>query len=214
MDGGEGYIRRLEGLEGGDRLLRASSRMAGQCWHRRGRIRVMAGIVVVGLALCPGLVAAGGVRSEVEVKAAFLFHFSRYVQWPEARFETTTSPIVVGVLGDPEFYEVMVSTTREKRVDNRQLRIEKLGSSDDASRCHILFIGRSRKDSLAKIADDLRDTAVFAVSDAEGYVDLGGIVNFVMSDNKIRFEINDRVARESGLVVSSRLLRLATRLVE
>ena len=91
------------------------------------------------------------------------------------------------------------------------MTIETYTADRDARRCHILFIGATQRDRLEELAAGLRGAHVFSFADSEGFAELGGVGNFVISDNRVRFEINAEVAREAGLKISSRLLRLAQR---
>ena len=147
--------------------------------------------------------------SEYQIKAAFLFNFAKFVEWPPQAFPQTNSPIVIGVLGKNLFGNELEKTIRDKRVNNRPFKFKNLGSAVEATNCHILFISSSEKDNLAKIVAGLHNASVLTVSDTEGFIKAGGMINFTIEDTKIRFEISDAAAKKAGLQVSSKLLSLS-----
>jgi len=165
-----------------------------------------AGLVAAALlAAGSGLASSGATESEV--KAAFLFNFARYVEWPD---RDGNRPITIGVLGDGDFPAVLEQVVRGKLVRDRQVRVKRLSGGGELRRCHIVYIGADHAEREGEIRASLSGASVFSVADFDGFAASGGTANFVRSGKKVRFEINEDVARRSGLKVSSRLLRLAT----
>ena len=149
---------------------------------------------------------------EYQVKAAFLFNFAKFVEWPPAAFADAKSPIVIGILGDNPFGEDLAKTVRDKTVNNRPITIKKeFRSLADATNCHILFISTSEKQRLPEIFKGLRGASVLTVGETDRFTETGGMINFVTGGNKIRFQINVEAAKSAGLKVSSKLLSLASR---
>lgn len=150
---------------------------------------------------------------EEEIKAAFLFNFARYVEWPDGSFEDRGAPVRVCVLGADGFASILAESVSGKRVVERSVEVTVAKDPASTGSCHILFIGDdshvSRRDLLGRIAK----APVLTVSDSDGFARDGGIANFYRADKKVRFEINPGAARLAGLRVSSQLLRLA-RVVE
>lgn len=169
------------------------------------------GAFAAGLALAAllgtGIAVASGVATESEVKAAFLFNFARYVEWPDSNEDR---PITIGVLGDEDFPPVLERVVRGKEVRDREVQVKRLRDTDDLRSCHIVYIGSDQAARQGEIRQSLSGASVFSVADFGGFAEAGGTANFVRSGNKVRFEINEGVARQAGLKVSSRLLRLAT----
>lgn len=167
--------------------------------------------LVVFLTVLLGATVAQGAepRSEIEVKAAFLFQFSRFVDWPVDAFESDASPIVIGILGDEQLAAVFTKIVADKTVSGRPVTVETYTADRDALHCHILFIGSTQRSRLEELAALLRGSHVFSFADSEGFAELGGVGNFVMSGKKVRFQINAGAARRAGLKISSRLLDLA-----
>lgn len=164
--------------------------------------------LALALALAAGVLAAlpalGG-PSEHEVKAAYLYNFARYVTWPATAFGSPSDPLRICVLGDDDFEAVLSATVSDKRVGERPVVAERRENASQANGCHILFLKSARAGSVSELSRD----NVFTVSDVAGFAKDGGIANFLLSDNKVRFEINPGAVQKAGLQVSSRLLRLA-----
>jgi hypothetical protein len=147
--------------------------------------------------------------SEYQIKAAFLFNFAKFVDWPPEAFPGTNSPIVIGVLGKNVFGNDLENTIRDKTVNNRRFQFVEVASAAQAVHCHILFISSSEKDNLRKILDSLHHASVLTVSETDEFIKAGGMINFMIENSKIRFQINDAAAKHAGLRISSKLLSLA-----
>ena len=163
------------------------------------------------------LLAPGGGRAqespptEYQLKAAFLLNFAKFVEWPPAAFAEATSPIVLGVLGENPFGNVLEQTIRGKTINNRPLVTRVFSSSAEATNCHILFISASEKARLPEILATLRTASVLTVGETDRFTESGGMINFVRQGNKTRFQINEAAAKNVGLKISSKLLSLASR---
>ena len=147
--------------------------------------------------------------SEYQLKAAFLFNFAKFIEWPAEAFVEATSPFVIGTLGGNPFGSDLERTIRDKKINNRAIIFKEFRSLAEATNCHILFICASEKQRLPEILAGLRRTSVLTVGETEGFTASGGMVNFVQENNKIRFRINDQAAKAANLKVSSKLLSLA-----
>ena len=152
-------------------------------------------------------------QSEDQIKAAFLFNFARYVEWPDSAFEGRTDAIRICMLGEDRLAEVVSRTVSGKRVGDRPVEVDALSKLAAVSTCQILYVGERFAADVEEIVSSVSGASVFTVSDRAGFAAAGGIANFTRSDNKIRFEINPGAAKQAGLKVSSQLLRLA-KLVE
>jgi hypothetical protein len=149
--------------------------------------------------------------TEYQIKAAFLFNFAKFVDWPPESFPTTNSPIIIGVVGKNVFGNDLENVIRDKTVNNRRFQFVAVKSAAEATNCHILFISPSEKDNLKKIVDSLHNASVLTVSETDQFLQAGGMINFMIEDKKIRFQISDEAARKAGLRISSKLLSLAAR---
>jgi hypothetical protein len=148
-------------------------------------------------------------HSEYEVKAAFLFNFAKFVEWPADAFATSNSPIVIGILGKNVFGDDLTKTIRDRKVNNRAFQFRILQSATEATNCHILFISASEKDDYPNIVGTLHNASVLTVSEADGFLKAGGMINFLFEDNNIRFQISDVAAKKARLKISSKLLSLS-----
>jgi YfiR/HmsC-like len=160
------------------------------------------------------LLAIGGGRAQeprpneylYQLKAAFLLNFAKFVEWPPMAFANADSPLVLGVLGENPFGDIL----KGKAINNRLLKVEQFHSSAEATNCHILFIRASEKERLSAIIQSLGKACVLTVGDEiDGFTDKG-MINFVLREKKIRFQINDAAAKNVGLKISSKLLSLAS----
>ncbi len=149
--------------------------------------------------------------SEYEVKAAFLYNFAKFVQWPPSVIPPGASPIVIGVLGENPFQGELRRTLENKKVDDHPLVMRQFQSLTDATNCHILFISASEAGHLPQIIDRLQGKSVLTVADMEHFTENGGMIRFVLRESRVRFEINNDAARKANLRISSKLLALALR---
>jgi len=199
----------LKGIRG----LKWEEFCAGVCKKKAVRKTLTAILALLFLALAaaviPECAAQDAAPSEYQIKAAFLFNFAKFVQWPPEAFATTNSPLIIGVLGENVFGDNLEKTINHKVINERPLQFKEFHSVGEATNCHILFISTSEKAKFSKIIQGLQGTSVLTVSETGEFIDAGGMINFVLEANKIRFEINDEAAKKAGLKISSKLLSLA-----
>jgi hypothetical protein len=147
--------------------------------------------------------------SEYQIKAAYLYNFAKFVEWQSERLKGEDRPIVLGILGRDPFHEALDSL-EGKTVKGRRLVVKRFKSVRELEFCHILFVSSSEKDRLQPILTDaVKSWSVLTVGDVEGFTDAGGVIRLFFRKNNIRFEINIEAARQQGLAISSKLLRLA-----
>jgi hypothetical protein len=156
-----------------------------------------------------GVASAAPPASEYQVKAAYLFNFGQFVEWPPQAYESPVAPFVIGVLGDDPFGKILDDVVAGETVGGRPLTIRRFRSPKDISACHILFIGRSETSRLDETLEALRGRHVLTVTDIAGAELRGAIIGLVNDNNRIRMRINVAAARASHLVISSKLLRPA-----
>ncbi len=152
--------------------------------------------------------------TEYQLKAAFLFNFAKFVEWPPSSFRNDQSPITICVLGEDLFGPVLEETVKAQTVGNRGLAVKRITrvSRDDA--CHILFVSSSEEHRLDQILGRTQNWPVLTVGDIAIFTAVGGIINLVLEEKKVRFEVNLDAAERAGLKISSRLLRLAKHVYE
>jgi hypothetical protein len=169
-------------------------------------------ILLTALLAVPGTAGAEAAAPEYDVKAAFLYNFTKFVEWPSSAFHDDSSSLRLCVLGEDPFGESL-ETVAEEAVDGRTLTVVRTGWMSDPAGCQILFISRSESKRLPRILAAVQGAPVLTVSDVDGFLEQGGIINFLLQGSKVRFEINQQRADQAGLKISSKLLRLATRVV-
>jgi hypothetical protein len=147
--------------------------------------------------------------SEYQIKAAFIYNFARFIEWPTQAFADTTSPMVIGVLGENVFGDSLKQSIENKSIKGHPLQFKQFGSVEEATNCHVLFISASEKSRYSKILTQFKGTSVLTVSEADSFISDGGMINLVIVEDKVRFQINNDAAKKSGLIISSKLLSLA-----
>src|SRR5438309_6240970 len=147
--------------------------------------------------------------NEYQIKAAFLYNFAKFVEWPAEAFSEGNGSLIVGIVGEDPFGSAIDQTINGKTVNGRQLVITRLKWGQNLRACHILFISSSEHNRLGQILESLRGASVLTVGEAAQFSQQGGIIKFIMEENKLRFEINAEAAAGAGLKVSSKLLALA-----
>ena len=147
--------------------------------------------------------------SEYELKAAFLFNFAKFVEWPPDAYADTNAPIVIGILGENVFGNNLQKIINDRKVNNRGFQFRNFDSPTDATNCQILFISASKKNDFAKIISTLHNASVLTVSETDGFLKAGGMINFLLEGNNVRFQISDDAAKKARLKISSKLLSLA-----
>lgn len=148
-------------------------------------------------------------QSEDQVKAAFLFNFVRYVEWPSEVFEDDASDVKICMFKAEAFASVVKQTVSGKNVGDRNVEVDLIGNAGSTRGCHLLYVGVVGEESISDLVSNLGNAPIFTVSDAEGFAQSGGMANFFRTDSKIRFEMNPDAAKKANLKISSRLLRLA-----
>jgi len=147
---------------------------------------------------------------EHQVKAAFLFNFARFVEWPPDSPGESGDGFVLCVADDDYFAAALDQAVSGKSVDGLMLRVRRLQPLDDVRACRILYIGTGDPVRLETLLKSVRTVPVLTVAAAPGFTRRGGIINFILEDNRLRFEINPDAAQRAGLQISSKLLQLAT----
>ena len=171
--------------------------------------RVTVSLAVVALGIAAPARAGAEPPTEHQVKAAFLYNFAKFVEWPAEALPDSTTPIVIGVLGPDPFGADLDRTLAGKLVDRHPVQVRRFEEPADVARCHVLFVGIREAPALRPALARLADVPALTVGETDDFLRLGGIVRFVVADNKVRFEINKTAATRARLRLSSKLLRLA-----
>jgi len=177
------------------------------CWRGKGFKPRMTMLAVFGAAMLCG---ADQPAQEFKVKAAFLYNFARFVEWPSFAFKDANSPFVIAVVGTDPFDGALEQAVSGKTIGNRKVEIRHFDSVDKIGACQILFVPASDDESEKQINDKVKNDPVLTVGESEKFVsDGGGSVRFFTDDGKMRFEISTDATDAAKLKVSSKLLKLA-----
>ena len=145
---------------------------------------------------------------EYQIKAAFLFNFIQFVEWPPTVFKNADDPFRIGVLGQDPFNAALEETVQGETIINHKIIVEHSMQVDDLKNCQLIFISKSEKKHVTEILSALDDKPVLTVSEIEGFAERGGGINFYLEGKKVRFEVNPDAAQHDGLKISSQLLSL------
>ena len=166
-------------------------------------------MIIVNVILLPVDAHSSDANLEYQVKAAFLGNFAKFVRWPKVFFPESDSPYVFGILGDDPFGSIIDRAIEGFRIGGRQVVVKRFKNAASLEFCHILFISRSQEKNVKDIFVKLREVPTLTVSEMINFCQEGGMINFILVEGKIRFEINASAAKKAGLKVSSSLLSLA-----
>ena len=158
----------------------------------------------------PSPARAGGV-AEYQAKAAFLYNFTKFVQWPESAFASKTSPLVIGVLGSDPFGPSLDQAVAGKTAEGHPLKVVRISAtgSPQVSKCHILFVCSSEKERVGDLLSNLEGVGVLTVSDLDRFAQKGGMIQFDQDGGRISLVVNVGAAKKGNLVISAKLLQVA-----
>ncbi len=157
--------------------------------------------------------ASSGGLSEYQVKAAYLYYFTTFVDWPPETYSRTGDAVVIGILGEDPFGAILDDTLRGKSVNNRRFIVRRFASIKDARDSHVLFIAASERDRLSSILKALEGAAVLTVGDLDQFASRGGQIAFRTEGKKVRFDINVAAVERARLKIGAQLMKLG-RIVE
>ena len=158
---------------------------------------------------CVTVAAYGQSAAEYQVKAAFLFNFAKFVEWPTDVFPNADAPLQICVLGQDPFGREFEQSIVDKIVKGHRIEVAHPDGVPQARACQILFIAGSERRRIPDILQGLKGASVLTVADTPSFIQTGGIINFVLDQDRVRFEINLRAAELAHLKLSARLLTVA-----
>ena len=176
---------------------------------QRRKIRVGLFLLTMLFVGGPRLWAQTAVSKEYQIKAVCLFNFAQFVTWPPEAFTSPDQPLRIGILGGDPFGTFLDETVKGEKVGDHPLIIQRYGSIEDVQDCQILFVSASESGKLSAILSALKGKSILTVGEKEDFVQDGGMVRFFVEGNKLRLKINPEAAKDAGLTISSKLLRLA-----
>lgn len=158
-----------------------------------------------GLGVLAAAARAEGAK-EYAIKAAYLYNFAKFVEWPANRFADAKSPIVIGIVGRNVFGDELEDAVRGRKVNGRDVVVIEISSEKEMRTAHLLFVAGGDEKSFTPAVG----TGILTVGESPEFAELGGMVTFVPQGDKIRFTINLDAAERAGLKLSAQLLKLAS----
>jgi YfiR/HmsC-like len=146
---------------------------------------------------------------ESRVKAAYLYNFAKFVEWPSGAFQNPSDPAVVCVVGDERTSDVLEPAVVGKKANGRPVEARRPQSYSEFKSCHVLFIGFSDKERIAQLLSRLQGSSVLTVGQSDQFIALGGMINLALNNTIIQLEIDPEASNAAGLKISSRLLVVA-----
>ncbi len=147
--------------------------------------------------------------SEYEVKAAFIYYFTQFVDWNQGKELSASDTLYIGILGENRFNGYLEKIIAEKIVKGKPLGLVYADRIDDLKFCHIIYIPPQTEKELRQILTQLDNQCILTVGDQDNFAELGGVVGFILMNSKIKFQINQDAAERANLRLSSKLLKLA-----
>jgi YfiR/HmsC-like len=194
--------------------LPTCSFMAGGIVRGASIGRVLAVVIVLGaMALAPIRVHSDS-EETIQAEAGCLVNFPRFIEWPSGSFQSPAAPFVIGIVGRNPFGLDLARLAWEASARGRAIEVRQFRLGDDLHACQILFIGWPNQKIVMQILTSLEGSSVLTVSDASGFVNWGGMIEFTHQGEKVRFAVNDQVVKRAGIKASSNLLKLASQVIE
>ena len=161
--------------------------------------------------VCAGTLAKAQTQplTESQIKAGFLFNFTKFVEWPPDAFADPGVPLVLGIVGDNPVTDLLVETAAGKIVNGRAVIVRRFKEGQDLRSCHILFVSSSEGKHVPQILETVKGSRVLTVSETSGFAQSGGMINFFVEGNKVRLEINLDAAARASLKISAKVIAVA-----
>jgi len=177
---------------------------AGRQWRR---FLPLLFVIATGL---PGPCRANPeVGSEYQTKAAQIYAFTKFVEWPPKKFPSADSPFIIGVWGSDEITDFLRESFQSRRIKDRPVEIRHLSSKAELGPCHLVFVSRSERDRLGSVLSEMRHENILSVGESENFLRSGGVINFLSVEGATRFQINLDAANRERLKVSSKLFPIS-----
>jgi hypothetical protein len=148
---------------------------------------------------------------EYDVKAAFVYNFAKFAEWPEAAFRDPQTPLSVCIIGRGPA-ERSFEAIRDKQIKRRDVIVLANDEIRSVRACHILFLAGTDRRRTVQILESLKGAPVLTIGETSEFSEQDGVITFLSVDNKVRFEINQNAAKRAGLAISSQLLRMADKI--
>jgi hypothetical protein len=170
---------------------------------------IAACVLCITLATPAGAQSGSSDSAEYLIKAGFTYNFAKLMEWPPNAFPQPDSPIVIGILGNDPFHGTLDEVLAGKRVNARAFVVKHLRWGMEFRDCNMLFVSASESAHLDEIFHLVKGLPILTIGDTPNFARRGGIINFILEDDKVHFEVNVDAAKQANITISSRLLSLA-----
>ncbi|MDP8243209.1 MAG: YfiR family protein [Candidatus Hinthialibacter antarcticus] len=196
------FARRLSGDAA------APVRLARRTWG-------LAAIALIGFSVfaLPQSAQSQRVYDEYEVKAAFIYNCMLFVDWPNETDNESKKPYTICILGEDPFGKFLNTIARTKTIQSRPIKIQRIKSLEEFKDAHILFISKNEQRNLKKILETVSDKPILTIADFSGFADNGGVLEFLLINNRVNFRVNEKTANQAKLRMSAQLLNLAVEII-
>jgi hypothetical protein len=166
--------------------------------------------IVLGLVLlAAGRAPASPATLEYEVKAAFVYNFAKFVEWPAAAFPDPAAPVTICIVGADPFGAVLDDTVKGEQLEQHPLAVARYPDAPPPGACHLLFVSASEQRRYPALLSGVDGRRTLTIGDTISFLDAGGYFAFFLDNGRVRIAVNSDLAGTSGLKVSSKLLRVA-----
>ena len=152
------------------------------------------------------LAGSGNYDTNAKIKAVYIYNFTKYIEWPK---EYREQVFVIGVLGNSPLVDELKGMSSAKKVFNQNIEVRQFNSVTEITQCHILFVSSEAKDPFANVLGKVKDYSTLLITDKPGLATQGAAINFVVMQNRQKFELNESNAIKYNLKVSNSLEALA-----
>jgi hypothetical protein len=151
----------------------------------------------------------GPAFDEYQVKAAFLYNFAKFAEWPPGTFANSTDPFSICIVGQNPFGATLENMVQGRKIGDRAFAVRRFPDTLQAGQCQILFIGAAEWRRTRALLDTVKTPGVLTVGETDDFTALGGIVSFRLDGTRVRLQINLQAAEHARIKISSKLLSLA-----
>jgi hypothetical protein len=176
------------------------------------RALAIAAVALVATSLPASRAAAAQPSLEYDVKAAFLYNFAKFIEWPPKAFAADDAPLVFCVLGENPFQDKLGRVVNDRTANGRRIAVRPMPPGAPTDGCHLVFVAAAEDERVARLVQTLHSTdggPVLTVGESDHFAGAGGMIRLVIDEGRVRFDINVAAAEQAGLKLSSQLLKLA-----
>lgn len=169
-------------------------------------MKKLVSIFIVFFCLTSGFKLGTTIDTNAKIKAVFIYNFTKYIEWPQSYKE---GEFTIGIIGETSLYSELIKMTETKKVANQTLEVKKFESPSDVTKCHILYVCKDKSGNINDIIKKLKNNSTLLVTEDNGLMEKGAGINFIIKDNRQKFELNKGNVEKYKLKVSSNLEALA-----